>query len=123
MTSNDYIDTIEGHKHEILSCAEEEQKQGIKRPMRLSEIKLSYGFLRRLEEEGQNVKIGQDINDILFLDEREKATKERLEEEHKRKLKKPRPRDVVDFDTLKRNQMQKEYDRLESKYNRHSESV
>lgn len=70
--------------------------------MKVSEIKLTYGFLRRLEEEGQNVKIGSEINDILFLDEKEKAFKDKLEEDHKKKQRKPRPRDVVDFDELKR---------------------
>ena len=76
---------------------------------KISEIKLTYGFLRRLEEEGKNVKIGQEINDILFMEEKEKAIKERLEEEQKRKMKKPRPREIVDFDDLKRRQMQNQY--------------
>lgn len=67
----------------------------------ISEIKLTYGFLRRLEEEGKNVKIGSEINDILFFEEKTKENKERLEEENAKKLKKPRPRDVVDFDFLK----------------------
>lgn len=39
--------------------------------MSVQEIKLSYGFLKRLEEDGQDVKIGSEINDILFLDEKE----------------------------------------------------
>jgi hypothetical protein len=47
------------------------------------------------------VKIGQEINDILFLEEKERENKERLEEENAKKSKKPRPRDVVDFDTIR----------------------
>jgi hypothetical protein len=39
------------------------------------------------------------------MEEKEKAIKERLEEEQKRKMKKPRPREIVDFDDLKRRQM------------------
>jgi len=74
--------------------------------MKVSQIKLSYGFLRRLEEEGQQVKISADINDILYLDEKEQAFKERLEEEHKKKLKKPRPREIIDFDLIKRSHAQ-----------------
>ena len=76
---------------------------GPKKPKKVAEIMLEYGFLKRLEEEGKNVKIGTEINDILFLDERDREIKERLEEEHLRKAKKPRPRDIVDFEEIKRN--------------------
>jgi hypothetical protein len=76
---------------------------GPKKPKKVAEIMLEYGFLKRLEEEGKNVKIGAEINDILFLDERDREIKERLEEEHLRKAKKPRPRDIVDFEEIKRN--------------------
>lgn len=43
------------------------------------------------------MKIGSEISDILFLEEKDKENKERLEEENAKKTKKPRPRDVVDF--------------------------
>ena len=84
--------------------------------MKVSEIKLNYGFLRRLKEEGQNVNIGQEINDILYLDEKERATKERLEAEHRKKMKKPRPRDVVDFEELKRIQYMNENEKALKRY-------
>jgi hypothetical protein len=67
----------------------------------IADIKLTYGFLRRLEEEGKNVKIGSEINDILFFEEKTQENKDRLEEENAKKSKKPRPRDVVDFDVIK----------------------
>lgn len=89
---------------------------GPKKPKKVAEIMLEYGFLKRLEEEGKNVKIGTEINDILFLDERDREIKERLEEEHLRKAKKPRPRDIVDFEEIKRNHAQKEYERLSRAY-------
>lgn len=79
-------------------------------PMSISEVKLAYGFLKRLEVDGQNVQIGSEINDVLFLEERSKAVKERLEEEHKKKAKKPRPRDVVDFEHVKQINRAKERD-------------
>lgn len=44
----------------------------------------------------------QEINDILFMEERELEKKEREMEEFKKKIRKPRPRDVVDFESLKR---------------------
>jgi hypothetical protein len=38
------------------------------------------------------------------LDEKEKVVKERLEEEHKKKQRKPRPRDVIDIEELRHQQ-------------------
>lgn len=43
------------------------------------------------------MKIGSEISDLLFLEEKDKENKERLEEKDAKKSRKPRPRDVVDF--------------------------
>jgi hypothetical protein len=69
--------------------------------MRVADVKLAFGFLRRLEEEGYNVNIGAEINDILFLEEKEREIKQKMEEDHAKKSRKPRPRDMVDFEDLK----------------------
>ncbi len=81
------------------ACSEVERKSATKRSKQqtIQDIKLTYGFLRRLEEEGKNVKIGNEISDLLFLEEKDNENKERLEEENAKKSRKPRPRDVVDF--------------------------
>ena len=68
-----------------------------KKASKFSDLKQSYGFLKRLGEEGQNVKIGSEINEILFLDDEKQKTIELQEEDNQKKLRKPRPRDVVNF--------------------------
>ena len=57
--------------------------------------------MRRLEEEGQAVNISNEINDILYLDEKEREIKERIEEEQLKKSRKPRPRDILDFEEIR----------------------
>jgi hypothetical protein len=57
--------------------------------------------LRRLEEEGQAVNISNEINDILYLDEKEREIKERIEEEQLKKSRKPRPSDILDFEEIR----------------------
>ena len=84
-------------KSDVYSDIERKSVSNRSKPQSIQDIKLTYGFLRRLEEEGKNVKIGSEISDLLFLEEKDKENKERLEEENAKKSKKPRPRDVVDF--------------------------
>jgi hypothetical protein len=81
-------------------------------------VKLSYGFLRRLEEEGCNVNIGADINDILYLDEREREIKEKMEEDALKKSRKPRPRDIIDIEELKNRQLKKYFEYLKEQQNK-----
>ncbi len=85
----------------VMSNERPRHTQAKKIAKRVADIKLSFGFLRRLEEEGYNVNIGTDINDILFLDEREREIKEKMEEEALKKSRKPRPRDIIDFEEIK----------------------
>lgn len=88
-------------KSDAQSDAEPKSLTNRSKPQSIQDIKLTYGFLRRLEEEGKNVKIGSEISDLLFLEEKDKENKERLEEKDAKKSRKPRPRDVVDFQQIK----------------------
>jgi hypothetical protein len=78
--------------------------EALSRPRRkpAEEVRNSLGFLKRLEEEGQNVKISEELNGILNMDDEKRAIIEKLEEENSKKSKKPRPRDLYDFDELRR---------------------
>lgn len=80
--------------------------------MKVSEVKQAFGFLRRLEEEGKNVKMSQDINDILFIEEKEREIKEKIVQDQLKKSKKPRPRDVIDFEEMRRRQLQKYFEHI-----------
>lgn len=42
----------------------------------------------------------EDLGEILFLEDREKEKKEKMMEEYKKKTRKPRPRDYIDFDKI-----------------------
>jgi hypothetical protein len=83
--------------------------------MRLADIKQSFCFLRRLEEEGKNVNIGNEINDILYMDEKEREMKEKMEEEHLKKSRKPRPRDIIDYEELRNRKLKKYFEYLKER--------
>lgn len=62
---------------------------------RVAEVKVNCGFLRRLEEEGLKVFMDKDTNEILYMEEKERARKEKMIQDYKNKEKKPRPRDIL----------------------------
>lgn len=103
---------ISNRKSDLQSDLERKSFTNRSKPQSMQDIKLTYGFLRRLEEEGKNVKIGSEISDLLFLEEKDKENKERLEEENAKKSRKPRPRDVVDFQDIKQQNMEKWYAKM-----------
>eukprot|EP00347_Sterkiella_histriomuscorum_P022870 403336849 len=64
------------------------------------EVRQNCGFLKRLDDVGAHIKMDQEVGDILFFEEREKEIKEKMMEEYKKKTRKPRPRDYIDFDKI-----------------------
>ncbi len=51
------------------------------------------------------MKMSQDINEILFIEEKERELKEKMDEEELKKSRKPRPRDIIDFEEIRRKQL------------------
>jgi hypothetical protein len=90
-----------------------DMRKAIAKRTQQGENKNSLGFLKRLEEEGHNVKINAELNEILFLDDEKRAAIEKLEEENQKKSRKPRPRDIFDYEGVKRLNVRKELEEAE----------
>ena len=58
-------------------------------------------FLRRLEQEGENIKINEETEELLYREEKQREFEEQTLAEYNQKQKKPRPRDLFDVDQIR----------------------
>ncbi|CDW82102.1 UNKNOWN [Stylonychia lemnae] len=67
---------------------------------RVQDVRTNCGFLKKLDEIGANVKMDQEVNELLYLEDKEKDKKEQMLEDFKKSVKKLRPREIFDIEAV-----------------------